>query len=210
MESALIKTEAVVHSSSSSSSPPFASKPPGLLPIPGHHYRPEASEAADKQVQAAMAMAAFYSQSPLWQVAVAARERLQQQQQQHATVPHPAAAVMGALGRSSGSSSQTARGGGPPPLPLPGLANLAGLGVPATSSSSLPTSSGLRLTGQQQQQQPTSLEQYRDYLTKLAQSTLHLSTSMAGGGGYHHGGGILPPLPQYLQHQQQRQHQKQQ
>ena len=50
-----------------------------------------------------MAMAAFYSQSPLWQAAVAAREaaaareEVQSRLNHHATVPHPAVAAFSHL-----------------------------------------------------------------------------------------------------------------
>merc|ERR1719362_1365425 len=68
----------LVKSESSASGPPPA---PGLIPLARPDTAASVMSAEKQQVQAAMAMAAFYSQNPLWQAAMA-RERLQQQQQQ--------------------------------------------------------------------------------------------------------------------------------
>ena len=108
-----------------------------------------------------MAMAAFYSQNPLWQAALA-RERLQQQQQQQLGHTAAAAAAAAALSQLPGR---------PPPLTplgLPGLPGLAGL---LTGTTTAPTA-------------PTALpdnnrtDLFRDYLSKLAQSNLTSPTSL--------------------------------
>ena len=87
------------------------SKPPSLIPIPGRESSAQSS-AEKQQVQAAMAMAAFYSQNPLWQAALA-RERLQSTQQLAA-----AAALSQLPGRPPGLG-----------LGLPGLAGLLNTAV---------------------------------------------------------------------------------
>ena len=154
------------------------SRPPGLLPIPGRGDprgepappTPESSSSQDtKQVQAAMAMAAIYSQSP-WAAIAMAQQRERLQQQMHATVPHPAAQAAAAA----------AAGGAPRSLPpnltmgLPGLPHMQGL-------------PGAQQILEHSRQQ----DLIRDYLTKLAQSTLNVTTSMGTAPG--------PTSPQYLQ-----------
>ena len=154
------------------------SRPPGLLPIPGRGDprgepappAPESSSSQDtKQVQAAMAMAAIYSQSP-WAAIAMAQQRERLQQQMHATVPHPAAQAAAAA----------AAGGTPRSLPpnltmgLPGLPHMQGL-------------PGAQQILEHSRQQ----DLIRDYLTKLAQSTLNVTTSMGTAPG--------PTSPQYLQ-----------
>ena len=105
-----------------------------------------------------MAMAAFYSQNPLWQAALA-RERLQQQQQQ---LGHTAAAAAAAAALSQ-------LPGRPPPLTplgLPGLPGLAGL---LTSTTTAPTAA---------LPDNNRTDLFRDYLSKLAQSNLTSPTSL--------------------------------
>ena len=155
------------------------SRPPGLLPIPGRgdpRGEPPAPPTGEnsnsqdtKQVQAAMAMAAIYSQSP-WAAIAMAQQRERLQQQMHATVPHPAAQAAGAP-RSLPPSI-----GGVPNLPmgLPGLPHIQGL-------------PGAQQILEHSRQQ----DLIRDYLTKLAQSTLNVTTSMGTAPG--------PTSPQYLQ-----------
>ena len=156
------------------------SKPPSLIPIPGREGAHSSAEkqqvragqcgpvlspvltADTEQVQAAMAMAAFYSQNPLWQAALA-RERLQQQ--------HPAAATAQQLAAAAALSQLPGR---PPGLGLGGL-GLAGLLNTAVTSSSglqaLPALPGL--TGLD----TNRTDLFRDYLSKLAQSSLTSATS---------------------------------
>ena len=154
------------------------SRPPSLLPIPGRgdprgEPPPPTAENSNsqdtKQVQAAMAMAAIYSQSP-WAAIAMAQQRERLQQQMHATVPHPAAQAAGAP-RSLPPSI-----GGVPNLPmgLPGLPHIQGL-------------PGAQQILEHSRQQ----DLIRDYLTKLAQSTLNVTTSMGTAPG--------PTSPQYLQ-----------
>ena len=135
------------------------SKPPSLIPIPGREVH---SSAEKQQVQAAMAMAAFYSQNPLWQAALA-RERLQQQ--------HPAAATAQQLAAAAALSQLPGR--------PPGL-GLGGLGLAGLLNTAVTTSSGLQaipalpgLAGLENNR--TDL--FRDYLSKLAQSSLTSATS---------------------------------
>ena len=114
-----------------------------------------------------MAMAAFYSQNPLWQAAMA-RERLQQQQQQ--------------LGAAAAALSQLP---GRPPLPGPlGLPGLAGLLNTAVTSSGpgLGPLGGLGLPGLPlpgaDSAAANRTDLFRDYLSKLAQSSLTSPTSI--------------------------------
>jgi hypothetical protein len=132
------------------------SRPPGLLPLPARDHAPAPDSQDSKQVQAAMAMAAIYSQNP-WAALAMAQQRAQQQL--HATVPHPPVAA-------------GHQGGLPPGLGLPGLPGLS----PAQH----------QILEQSRQQ-----DLIRDYLTKLAQSTLNVTTSMGAAPG--------PTSPQYLQ-----------
>ena len=154
------------------------SKPPSLIPIPGregvHSSAEKQQVRADcgrvgggvdvdtEQVQAAMAMAAFYSQNPLWQAALA-RERLQQQ--------HPAAATAQQLAAAAALSQLPGR--------PPGL-GLGGLGLAGLLNTAVTTSSGLQalpalpgLTGLD----TNRTDLFRDYLSKLAQSSLTSATS---------------------------------
>ena len=153
------------------------SRPPSLLPIPGRgdprgEPPPPTAENSNsqdtKQVQAAMAMAAIYSQSP-WAAIAMAQQRERLQQQMHATVPHPAAQAAAAAAAGAPRSL-------PPSLPmgLPGLPHIQGL-------------PGAQQILEHSRQQ----DLIRDYLTKLAQSTLNVTTSMGTAPG--------PTSPQYLQ-----------
>ena len=143
------------------------SRPPGLMPIP----RPDAmAESQDnKQVQAAMAMAAIYSQSP-WAAMAAMAQQRERLQQLHATVPHPAAQAAAALGG----------GGLSPRMPM----GLQGMLASQHMAGGLPGAQQVMEHSRQQ-------DLIRDYLTKLAQSTLNVSTSMGAASG--------PTSPQYLQ-----------
>lgn len=104
-----------------------------------------------------MAMAAFYSQNPLWQAALA-RERLQQQQQQQLTAASAAAAA--ALSQLPGRPPA-------PGLGALGLPGLAGLLTPSTTTPSLALPDTTNRT-----------DLFRDYLSKLAQSNLTSPTSL--------------------------------
>ena len=140
------------------------SKPPSLIPIPGREGGGGSVSSAEKQqVQAAMAMAAFYSQNPLWQAALA-RERLQ------ATVSHPAATAQ----QLAAAAALSQLPGRPPGLGL-GLPGLAGLlNTAVTSSTGIPGIPALPgLTGLD----TNRTDLFRDYLSKLAQSSLTSATS---------------------------------
>lgn len=154
------------------------SKPPSLLPIPGREQHLSTMSQEKQQVQAAMAMAAFYSQSQLWQAAMA-RERLQQQQQQHATVPHPAA-------QAAAAAALSQLPGRPTPA-LPGLPGLAGMLNTTTTSNTI---GGISFPGSVSAVERSRQDLFRDYLTKLAQSSLHVTTSL---------GAASSAPPQYLQ-----------
>jgi len=152
-------------------------KPPSLLPIPGREQHMSPFSQEKQQVQAAMAMAAFYSQSPLWQAAMA-RERLQQ----HATVPHPAA-------QAAAAAAALSQLPGRPTPGLPGLPGLTGMLNTTTSNTlgGLPGFPGAASVMEQSRQ-----DLFRDYLTKLAQSSLNVTTSMGALQG-------SSAPPQYLQ-----------
>eukprot|EP00091_Calanus_sinicus_P016531 TRINITY_DN35949_c0_g1_i1.p1 TRINITY_DN35949_c0_g1~~TRINITY_DN35949_c0_g1_i1.p1 ORF type:complete len:223 (-),score=48.57 TRINITY_DN35949_c0_g1_i1:415-1083(-) len=150
-------------------------KPPSLLPIPGREQHLSSLSQEKQQVQAAMAMAASYSQSQLWQAAMA-RERIQQ----HATVPHPAAQAAAAAALSQ-----------LPGRPTPGLPGLPGLAGMLNTTTSNPLG-GLGFPGAAASVERSRQDLFRDYLTKLAQSSLNVTTSM----------GAVPgssASPQYLQ-----------
>ena len=114
-----------------------------------------------------MAMAAFYSQNPLWQAAMQ-QQRLQQQQQQ--------------LGAAAAALSQLPGRAPPPGLGLPGLAGLlntavtsAGPGLgPLGGLGGLP---GLPMPGPDSAA-ANRTDLFRDYLSKLAQSSLTSPTSI--------------------------------
>ena len=156
------------------------SKPPGLIPIPGREAGQ--SPAEKQQVQAAMAMAAFYSANPLWQAALA-RERLQH---------HPVAAAATAQ-QLAAAAALSQLPGRPPGLAL-GLPGLAGLLNTAVTSSAavpaLPTMPAL---------ESNRNDLFRDYLSKLAQSSI---TSATSGETLHseprQGSNIGVAVPQYL------------
>ena len=132
------------------------SKPPGLIPIPGRETGQ--TQAEKQQVQAAMAMAAFYSANPLWQAALA-RERLQQ---------HPAAATAQQLAAAAALSQLPGR---PPPLGL-GLPGLAGLlNTAVTSTAAIPSIPAIPAL------ESNRTDLFRDYLSKLAQSSITSATS---------------------------------
>lgn len=141
--------------------------PPGLTPLPGREFRDTMPDSQDnKQVQAAMAMAAIYSQSP-WAAMAAMAQQRERLQQLHATVPHPAAQAAAAMNAQRSLSHGL-------PMGFPGLSHMQGL-------------PGAQQVLEHSRQQ----DLIRDYLTKLAQSTLNVSTSMGAAPG--------PTSPQYLQ-----------
>ena len=116
-----------------------------------------------------MAMAAFYSQNPLWQAAMA-RERLQQQQQQ--------------LGAAAAALSQLPGRGPPPGLGLPGLAGLLNTAVTSAPGAGLGPLGGIGglpgLPGLPGADSAAAnrTDLFRDYLSKLAQSSLTSPTSI--------------------------------
>ena len=121
-----------------------------------------------------MAMAAFYSQNPLWQAALA-RERLQQQQQQQLGGAAAAAAAAAALSQLPGRAPP------PGPLGLPGLAGLLNTAV-TSSGPGLGPLGPLGLPGLPGPGPDTAslnrTDLFRDYLSKLAQSSLTSPTSI--------------------------------
>jgi len=154
----------LVKSESSASGPPPA---PGLIPLARPDTAASVMSAEKQQVQAAMAMAAFYSQNPLWQAAMA-RERLQQQQQQ--------------LGAAAAALSQLpGRAPLPGPLGLPGLAGLLNTAVTSPGPGLGPLGGlglpGLPLPGADSAA-ANRTDLFRDYLSKLAQSSLTSPTSI--------------------------------
>ena len=120
-----------------------------------------------------MAMAAIYSQNPLWQAALA-RERLQQQQQLGQTAA--AAAAAAALSQLPGRPP-------PPALGAFGLPGLAGLLAPAVTSAGAGALGGLLPDSG-----PNRTDLFRDYLNKLAQSQQQQQSSLTS----------PTSLPQYL------------
>ena len=173
-EHSLVKTEAAL-----------PAPPPGLIPIardPAAAAATAASLSAEKQqvgdiyncgcsvynalhgpqVQAAMAMAAFYSQNPLYQ-AMMARERLQQQQLGGAAAAAAAAAALSQL---------------PGRPPVPGLGGLAGLLTTVTQQQAGGPGLGSLLSTAPAPAPDTRTDLFRDYLSKLAQSSLTSATSL--------------------------------
>ena len=173
-EHALVKTEAAL-----------PAPPPGLIPIArdpaaaaataaslsaekqqvGHIYNGSYNiynAIHDSQVQAAMAMAAFYSQNPLYQ-AMMARERLQQQQLGGAAAAAAAAAALSQL---------------PGRPPVPGLGGLAGLLTTVTQQQAGGPGLGSLLSTAPAPAPDTRTDLFRDYLSKLAQSSLTSATSL--------------------------------